>query len=62
MGLLNLLGLDELADGLNEFTEGFDALKGEFIESVLGPGEELKSTVDEIAGSITNGTTPSPEE
>lgn len=62
MGILNLLGLDELADGINEFTESFDALKGELIDSVLGPGEELKNTVGEITDAVTNGTTDSPTE
>lgn len=62
MGILNMLGLDELADGINEFTEGFDALKGEFIESVLGPGEDLKNTIGEITDSVTNGAADTPTE
>jgi len=61
MGLLNYLGLDELADSINELTTGFDELKEEIVTSVIGPGEELKNTVHEIAGSITSsGTTDSP--
>ena len=62
MSLLSLLGLDDLADGINEFTSGFEELKGEIIESVLGPGEELKNTIDEIAGSVTNGPVDTPTE
>ncbi len=62
MSLLSLLGLDDLADGINEFTAGFEELKTEIIDSVIGPGEELKNTVDEIAGSVTNGSTDAPTE
>ena len=63
MGLLNFLGLDEIADSVREFTDEFDALKQDVIDSVIAPGEELKNTVDDIAGSITNGApTEAPEE
>lgn len=55
MGLLNFLGLDDLADSVSELTSGIDELRDEFISSVVGPGEELKNTVDEIAGSIKEG-------
>lgn len=62
MSLLNLLGLDDLADGINEFTSGFDQLKGEFIDSIVGPSEDLKSVVDDISGSITGGSSETPTE
>lgn len=52
MGLLNMLGLDDLADSVNELTEGIEGLRDDFISSVVGPTEELKSTVDEITGAI----------
>lgn len=52
MGIFQLLGLDDLADSVNELTTGFDELKEEIISSVIGPGEELKNTVTDIAGTI----------
>lgn len=55
MGFLQFLGLDELADSVNELTSGIDELRDEIISSVIGSGEELKSTVDDIAGSIAGG-------
>jgi hypothetical protein len=58
MGLLQHLGLDDLADSVNEFTSGFDELRDEIISSVIGPGEELKNTVDDIAGSVTGASSP----
>jgi hypothetical protein len=52
MGLLQYLGLDDLADSVNEFTTGFDELKDEIISSVVGPAEELKNTVTDIASEV----------
>lgn len=52
MGIFQYLGLDELADSVNDLTTSFDELKEEIITSVIGPGEELKNTVTDIAGSI----------
>jgi len=52
MGLLDYLGLDDLADGIREFTDGIDELKQEIISSVVGPGEELKNTVNDITDSV----------
>lgn len=52
MDLLNLLGLDDLADSVNELTTDIQGLRDDIIESVVGPGEELKSTVTDIADSI----------
>ena len=57
MSFLNLLGLDDLADDLQHLTDGIDGLKQDFIDSVIGPGEELKNTVDDITGSITGDGT-----
>ena len=62
MGLLNYFGLDELADSVRELTDGIDELKQEIITSVVGPGEELKNTVHDIAGSIMDGSTPAVED
>lgn len=59
MSFLNFLGLDDLADDLQHLTDGIDGLKQDFIDSVIGPGEELKNTVDDIAGTITSTTTDS---
>lgn len=59
MSFLNFLGLDDLADDLQHLTDGIDGLKQDFIDSVIGPGEELKNTVDDIAGSITSTKTDS---
>ena len=56
MSLLNFLGLDDLADGIREFTDGIDELKQDIVESVIGPSEELQNTVNDIAGSITGET------
>ena len=53
MSFLSYLGLDDLADDIREFTDGLDGLKQDIIDSVLGPGEELKNTVGDIANSIT---------
>lgn len=52
MGFLQYLGLDDLADSVNELTTGIDELREEIVSSVMGTGEELKSTVNDIAGSI----------
>ena len=57
MGLLNLLGLDDLADSVNDLTADIQGLRDDIIESVVGPGEELKNTVTDIADSIKD--TPS---
>lgn len=59
MGILQYLGLDDLADSVHELTTGIDELREEIITSVIGPGEELKNTVSEIAGSIKGTDTPS---
>lgn len=53
MGFLQYLGLDDLADSINEFTTEIDGLRDEIIGSVVGPTEELKSTVDDIANAVT---------
>ena len=58
MGLLDYLGLNDIADGIREFTTEIDGLKNEIIDSVVGPSEELKDTVNDIAGSITNDASP----
>ena len=58
MGLLNYFGFDEFADGIKELTDGFDELKQDIVESVIGPGDELKDTVNEIAGSMSSGVSP----
>jgi hypothetical protein len=60
MGLLQYLGLDDLADSVNELTTGFEELRDEIVTSVIGPGEELKSTISDITGSITSGEPISP--
>lgn len=60
MGFLQMLGLDELADSVNELTSGFDELRNEIVGSIVGSGEELQSTVNDIAGSITNGEVETP--
>ena len=52
MGFLNYLGLDDLADSVNELTNGFDELREEIVSSVVGSGEELKSTIDDIGNSL----------
>lgn len=54
MGILQYLGLDDVADSVNELTSGFDELRDEIISSVIGPGEELKSAIDEIASTVTS--------
>jgi len=58
MSFLQYLGLDDLADSVNEFTSGFEELRDEIISSVIGPGEELKETVHDIAGSISGAELP----
>lgn len=58
MGLLDLLGLNDIADGIREFTTEIDGLKTEIIDSVVGPGEDLKDTVNDITGSLANDITP----
>ncbi|MGV9001408.1 MAG: hypothetical protein ACOH18_00405 [Candidatus Saccharimonadaceae bacterium] len=59
MGFLQMLGLDDLADSVNELTTGFDELREEIITSVIGSGTELKETVNDIAESIRGNETPS---
>ena len=54
MGFLQYLGLDDLADSINEFTTELDGLREEVVNSVVGPTEELKSTVNDIAHSVTS--------
>lgn len=60
MGILQYLGLDDLADSVNEFTSGLDELRDEVVSSIIGPTEELKDTVHDIAGSL-NGETKTPD-
>ena len=57
MSFLSYLGLDDVADGIREFTDGFDELKQEIISSVIGPGEELKNTVGDIVESVSSQVT-----
>jgi len=52
MSFLSYLGLDDVAEGIREFTDGFDELKQEILSSVIGPGEELKNTVGDIVESV----------
>lgn len=52
MGLLNLLGLDDLADSVNDLTSDIQGLRDDIIESVVGPGEDLKNTATDIVDSI----------
>ena len=52
MVFLNYLGLDDLADSVNELTNGFDELREEIVSSVVGSGEELKNTIDDIGNSL----------
>lgn len=52
MGIFQLLGLDDLADSVNELTTSIEELKEDIVTSVIGPGEELKNTVTDIAGTI----------
>ncbi len=54
MGFLHMLGLDEIADSLHEFTQEIDGLKDELIDTVIGSDESLKGTIDEIQQSLTN--------
>lgn len=53
MGFLQMLGLDDLADSVGELTSSIDELKEDFISSVLGPGEDLKNTISDIATEVT---------
>lgn len=59
MGLLNDFGFDELASSLKELTDGIEELKADIVESVIGPGKELKDTAHDIAGSIKGYGKPS---
>lgn len=52
MGIFQLLGLDDLADAVNDLTTSVEELKDDIVTSVIGPGEELKNTVTDIAGTI----------
>ncbi len=52
MGLLNLFGLDDLADSVNDLTADLQGLRDDIIDSVVGPGEELKNTATDIVDSI----------
>ncbi len=52
MGLLNFLGLDDLADGVNELTSSLDELRSEIVDSIIEPSEELKSTITDISDSV----------
>lgn len=56
MGILQYLGLDDLADSVNELTSGLDELREEIVSSVIGPGEELKQTIHDIANSVSGET------
>lgn len=59
MGILQYLGLDELADSVNELTVGFEELREEIVTSVIGPASDLKDTVNDIAGSVSDINAPS---
>ena len=45
MGFLQYLGLDDLADSINEFTTEIDGLRHDIIDTVIGSTEELKDTL-----------------
>lgn len=55
MGFLEFLGLDELADSINELTTGIDELRDEVISSVIGTGDDLKEVVADTVKDITSG-------
>lgn len=56
MSLLNFLGLDDLADSVSELTAGIEEIRNDFVSSVVDPGEELKTIVDEIGGVIKDAS------
>lgn len=44
MGLLDYLGLDDLASDIREFTNNIDGLKDDLISSVMGAAEDTAPT------------------
>lgn len=52
MSLLNFLGLDDLADSVNELTTGIDELRDEIVGAIIEPGEDLKNTITDISDTI----------
>lgn len=52
MGLLNFLGLDDLADSVNELTTGLDELRSDIVGSIVEPAEDVKNTITDISETI----------
>lgn len=55
MGLLD--DFSELFTGINELSDEIRGLKDDFLSTVIEPGQELKDTVTDIAGSVTGSVT-----
>lgn len=58
MGLLDFLGIDDIAESISEFASDLDELKEEIVTSLVEPGEELKKTVDDISDTLHGADTP----
>ena len=53
MGILNYLGLDELADGIQEFTQQLDGLRDDIVSSIMETADDSKRAVADISESLS---------
>ena len=53
MGILQDLGLDELADGIQEFTEQIDGLRDDIVSSIMETADDSKQAVADISESLS---------
>jgi phage-related minor tail protein len=53
MGILQYLGLDELADGIQEFTEQIDGLRDDIVSSIMETADDSKQAVADISESLS---------
>ena len=53
MGILQYLGLDELADGIQEFTEQIDGLRDDIVSSIMETVDDSKQAAADISESLS---------
>lgn len=53
MGILQYFGLDELADGIQEFTEQIDGLRDDIVSSIMETADDSKQAVADISESLS---------
>lgn len=57
MGILQYLGLDELADSVNELTQQFDGLRDDIVSSITDAKDSSQQVISDISNSLSGEDT-----